>query len=192
MLSSMLEVFRYGRIRVIIQIDGRPMACHSYPQLTCTVCLSDINSVPQGAADQINDTGTGLAGVVASDLVLPRGVVVNRCSINNDITGFTVRRVCGEYVPVCTSCWLMDLLWVTGFVCTRRSLKLRDRLKETEDKPKMDRSRGLDCSMGKSLINRSFKSGRDAFHVTTRGVRSSLLAGSRFRSRASCLETEHA
>ena len=164
------------------------MACHSYPQLTCTVCLSDINSVPQGAADQINDR-TRLAGVVASDLVLPPGVDVNRCSINNDITGFTVRRVCGEYVPVCASCWLMHLLWVTGFVCTRRSPKLRDRFKETEGKPKMDCSRALDCSMAKALLTRSFTSGRDAFHATTSGVRSSLSAGSRFRSRVSCLET---
>ena len=95
-------------------------------------------------------------------------------------------------MPVCASCWLMDLLWVTGFVCTRRFLKFCDCLKETEGKPKMDRSRGLVCSMGKALLARSFKSGRDEFHVTTSGMRSSLQAGSRFLSRASCLETEHA
>ena len=79
-------------------------------------------------------------------------------------------------MPVCASSWLTDLLWVIGFVCTRRSLKLRDRLKETEGKPKMDCSRGLDCSMAKALLTRSFESGRGAFHATTSGVRSSLSA----------------
>ena len=95
-------------------------------------------------------------------------------------------------MPVCASSWLTDLLWVTGFVCTRRSLKLRDRLKETEGKAKVDRSRGLNCSMAKALLTKSFKSRRDAFHVMTSGVRSSLSAGSRFRSRVSCLETKYA
>ena len=119
-------------------------------------------------------------------------MLIYRCWINNDKTGFTARRVCGECVPVCASSWLTGLLWVIGFVCTRRSLTLRDRLKETEGKPKMDCSRGLDCSMAKGLLIRLFESGRDAFHATTSGVRSSLSAGSRFRSRVSCLETKYA
>ena len=78
-------------------------------------------------------------------------------------------------MPLCVSCWLMDLLWVCGLVGTRRSLKLRDRLKETEGKPKMDCSRGLH-DMAKALLTSSFESGSDAFHATTSGVRSSLSA----------------
>ena len=75
MVSSLLVVFRYGRTCVVIQIYGRPTACYSFPKLTA--CFSDINSLKQGVADQINDTGTGLAGAVASDQVLPRGVDVS-------------------------------------------------------------------------------------------------------------------